>query len=138
MDRKEFLRHIWERYLRPALVVAASLFVMYLLYYAAQDITSVLGTASAILLLVAGLVAIYVLKSFLERLWKKVFVRFSGKVQGNLITASKIMVFIGDCILGVIIFRLWQMEWLYASLLIVMILIGKVREVSQTSREQST
>ncbi|AWH84777.1 hypothetical protein HYN59_06405 [Flavobacterium album] len=131
MDRQEFFIQLWRRYFRPALVIMISLFIIYLLYQTAKNITTFVGMISDIVLLMAALVTVYILKTFLEKQWNKVYARLSDRTQENINILSKVAVLIGDCILGIIIFQLWQRNWLYASALMVIVLIGIIREAKK-------
>lgn len=129
MDRKEFLLQLWEKYFRPALVIAASLLVI---KFFIQDFETVTLVGTILIYAVALLVLLAVIAfplNFINRLF--------GRLYDRLPAATKKQLFIANCLFeyfltlgsGVMIYFLWQKDWFYTSVLLACVIASRVRGI---------
>jgi Na+/proline symporter len=129
MDRKEFTVQLWNRIVRPLIIVAMIYFSIRFLVAASREngderILSILFLSLTILFASAYLIGI-----FLTKIRRRIYTSLSDKTRFYLRIANKAFEYLAIVVLGAMLYKFWHRDWFLAATLILFLVVDRLREI---------
>lgn len=135
MDRKEFLKTVWEKALRPILLIAIIFYCVKFLY----NVFIESGTARFVTILILGFGILLLTAFLLGQVFKSMVTRINAALPESIKLGTRIigkfLNYISPIILGMIVYHFWQEDWKIAALVLSALLIQRFTEIIKEEKQ---
>jgi hypothetical protein len=138
MYRKEFLKTIWRKGIKPTLLIVVIYFCVKFLINVFQDNET--ERFIIILALELGILfaIIYLIGFIFSSIISKINSKLPDSVKPWLKKITKVLNYIEPIISGIIFYQFWKKDWITAALLIGIILILRITEIIEKKTGHNT
>jgi len=134
MNRKIFLIELWNRYLRPVLLLIMAYFVVQFLIVMPQDNGADKYMRLAIMALVVLYALAYIFGKVLLKIMGSITIQISEKLKFKLRILGKIGAYMALLALGALYIKLWEKDAFIALVFILLHLIDKLNTIVKEER----
>jgi hypothetical protein len=138
MDRKDFLKQLWERLFRPVIILTV-------IYYSVKFLISIFnenGTERLLTITILSLTILFTLAYFmgelLNKIRERVYSKLSNNVKFKLRIIGKISDYLTVLILGAVLYKLWTKDAIDALILIILLLMDKINNIIKEEKLKVT
>jgi hypothetical protein len=134
MDRKEFLIQLWKKGIKPLILIV-------LLYFSIRFIINIFkenSTERLVTILVIGFLVVSIILTLIGILFRTIIEKIHSKLPESVKTllriTGKIINYLIPFILGIIIYKLWEKDWVMASFYILFFFFEPIRNIIKGER----
>lgn len=134
MDRKDFLKQLWKRLFKPAIILA-------LLYFSIKFLIATFcdnGTERFSIIVFFSLTilyfSIYFLGLSIDKLKEKVTSHLSDTAKFRMKIIGNIIDYFAILLLGVVLYKFWKEDAFLASILTVILIVDRIKTIIEEKK----
>lgn len=131
MDRKDFLKQLWKRLLKPMIILIMIYFSIRFLIAVFHDNGTERFSTILFLSLIVIYFSIYFLGELISKLKVKVTSRLSDKAQFRMKVIGRITDYLAVLLLGVVLYEFWKEDIFLASILTVILMVDRIKAIAK-------
>jgi len=138
MDRKDFLKQLWKRLIKPIIILTV-------VYFSVKFLISVFnenGTERLLTIVILSLTILftlaYLLGELLSKMTEIIYAKLSDKVKFKLRIIGKISDYFAVLILGAVLYKFWTKDAILASILIILLLADRINNIVKEEKSKVT
>lgn len=138
MNRKEFLIAVWEKGIKPTLLIAVIFLSVKFLY----NVITESGRERLVTILIIGLGLLILTTYLIGQLFKSLITRLNSKLPESvklwLRISKRILDYVSPIILGVIIYYFWQEDWIMTAIVLGVLMIQRIAALIKEEKLAAT
>lgn len=131
MDRKDFLKQLWKRLLKPMIILIMIYFSIRFLIAVFRDNGTERFSTILFLSLIVIYFSIYFLGELISKLKVKVTSRLSDKAKFRMKVIGKTIDYLAVLLLGVVLYEFWKEDIFLASILTVILMVDRIKAIAK-------
>lgn len=131
MNRKDFLKQLWKRLLKPTIILIMIYFSINFLIAAFRDNGTERFSTIVFLSLTIIYFSIYFLGELMNKLKVKVTSYLSDKAKFRMKIIGRTIDYFAVLLLGVVLYEFWKEDIFLASILTVILMVDRIKAIAK-------